>query len=139
MDSFTPSGIAEPTATADLALLMLRDRLNIDFTDPYRNATNRRHELAVVAVDVGRRMLDLRADLTGRAERDMVVLGKVAARSRDLDDFSGDPPEVLHEWLVPALHARVAELDRTLRLLAVAYRQAWWADTLPAAPAEAAP
>lgn len=132
MDSFTPSGLHEPDTTPEAALILLQSCLHIDFAPTYVDNADRRHELAVLAVDLGRRMADLRKHLVGNVERDRLVLDRLAQVCRDGEDLSTDRPENVMTGDVLALHARVAELDRTLRVLAVAYKQAWWADAVPA-------
>lgn len=136
MDTFTPSGIDAPESDPEAALLLLKARLGTDFSGPFRDDTDRRHDLAVLAVDLGRRLLDLTRRLSGSIDLDLVVLSRLASAVRvDIGNLSGDRPELRDLAALPVLHARAAEVDRTLRYLAVAYKQAWWigaqADTPP--------
>lgn len=140
MTEFSPHGVTEPVAAADNALVLLKDRFNIDFTIPYRDGADHRHELASVAVHLGRRFLDVAETLKGSCDRDVVTLARLTLRAGDRDDFHTDRPE---EWPSPldgvVAQARLAELDRTLRVVAAAYKQAWWAGWSDPAPAGAEP
>lgn len=138
MDSFThtPSGHREPDAPVEAALTLLREKVSVDFTAPYTDRTDQRHDLAVLAVDLGRRFLDLRAKLNDQLDVDLVaasLLNKRVVQAGAPEDFSQDHPEGFNPALVVGFHARLAEVDRTLRVLTVAYKQAWWSGMGPAA------
>lgn len=123
----TPTGMTEPDALPEAALSLLRSRLNIDFTVPYRDAGDRRHELASLAVHLGRRVLDLMEALKGAADRDMVVLRQLSEQASAHEDFHADGPQAW-PWQEAVLvtHSRLSEVERTLRVVAMAYKQAWW-------------
>lgn len=132
MDTFTPSSYPAPTSTPEAALAMLKIKLGVDFTKPYRTDTDTRHELAVLMVDLGRRHLDLAAALSSALDLDTVRMSRLHSRIRSGDSLSDDS-ELLEVGGVTGLHGRLAEVDRTLWLAVVAYKQAWWADTTAAA------
>lgn len=137
MDSFshTPGGIPQPDATAEQALRLLRLKLEVDFTAPYTDQADPRHDLAVLVVDLARRFIDLRDQLRDRAEVDLVLLNRLnqslLSTGCELDP-NQDPPEDAQTARATALHARLAEVDRTLKLATVAYKQAWWSGTAAA-------
>jgi hypothetical protein len=133
--SYTPAGMEQPETDPAAALLFLRSRIGIDFTAPYNDPGDRRRELGVLAVDLGRRLLDVLRLLGGEAEREILALDRLReAASLERVDMSGDRPDLRAGVSTMVLHARAAELDRTLRMVAVAYKQAWWSDAaVPAA------
>lgn len=131
METYTPSGMDQAEADPAAALVFLRLRMGIDFSAPYNAPADRRRELAVLAVDLGRRLMDVLRQLGREAELDMVVLSRLSAQARSDEDMAAAAPEAGSR--VPVLHARASELDRALKLLAVAYKQAWWSDAVPAA------
>lgn len=128
----TPSGMDAPESDPAAALHLLRARLGIDFTTPYSDPADKRREIAVLAVDLGRRLLDVQRRLAAELDREQVVLGRLAEACRtDNGDMGADRPDLRETAGTVSLHARAAELDRTLRLVAVAYKQAWWSDAQP--------
>ena len=131
--TFTPSGMSAPDADPAQALSYLYGRFEIDYGPSFRDADDRRHELAVVAVDLARRLIDLGGRMLHAADNEIVELTQLGrTRPEDLPD--GEQATALFPLTVP-LRARVAELDRTLRLLAVAYKQAWFNGSTPAVAA----
>lgn len=134
MDTFTPAAFTPPETVPVAALLMLKNKLQVDLTVPFNDPHDARHELAVLLVDLGRRYLDLRADLNERLDEQMVRMAALNSRAIAVDDFSRDQPED-RDYVASAdvLLGRLSELDRTLAYALVAYKQAWWANTTPAA------
>jgi hypothetical protein len=127
-DTFTPPKEAEPTASPATALAVLKERLDVDFTAPYHDPADPRHELAVLAVDLGRRLVDVHQWLRDRCEQDRAVLDALAVRARARDDLTRYVPfttPVAPSYRPEALAARAEEISRTLRLVVGAYRSAW--------------
>ena len=74
-----------------------------------------------------KRALDAGADAFVRKDADpLVVLAKLSGRARAHDDFLTDDPTRQWPVAVEEVHARLVEVERTLRVVAVAYKQAWW-------------
>ncbi len=126
METFSPPGNNEPDTDPGKALQLLQSRSSLDLSIPYREQGDRRHDLAVVAVDLMRRLNDLLMKLANTAELDMVVLDRLVSRARKSDDFTRDEPGTIATDSVPVLIGRAQEVDRALRLVVVAYKQAWF-------------
>jgi hypothetical protein len=118
----------QPRHGADSALPWLYTRLGLRFDDAYDGADDRRHELAVLAVDAGRRLLDLHdrlADahnaLSHQHRRDTALAGQRTVKRTDPDLSAAGGSA----FRVAELQGRVAELDHTLDMIARAFRMAW--------------
>ena len=117
----------QPRHGVDSALPFLYTRLGIRFDDAYDAADDRRHELAVLAVDAGRRLLDLYdqlADthntLSHQHRRDTALAGQRTVKRADPQHAAAGSGA----FTVAELGGRVAELDHTLDIAAAALRDA---------------
>lgn len=131
-DTFIPPRTLVKHGDRTAALDYLGVRLGLNMTVPFRDVADRRHEIAVLAVDIASRLIWLHAQIAEAAMHGSVELAALSNRATARQTTAGTAhDDVVVSPIVerlPHLASRVQELEYALNLVAGAFRAAWHAD-----------